>query len=124
MNVTCLNCPNTFPDTGRKKFCSPKCKMAHCRKQKAEQQPAFDVEKLQKRIKELEWVAEIEDYCGINGLIPADLISFHKEHSRPKPENEPKNDIRRPLLLKEHQETIIEPPKGTNAYFLKYGTFD
>lgn len=34
--------------------------------------------------KHISWIAQIEDYCNSNGLIPEDLINFHRELSKPK----------------------------------------
>lgn len=40
--------------------------------------PVFDHEKINKRLKELEWVKRVEEYCNQSGCTPDDLIEAHQ----------------------------------------------
>lgn len=49
-------------------------------KQVHNDEPVFNVARIQKRIEELKWVQEIEIYCQQQGISPAQLMEFHKKH--------------------------------------------
>ena len=82
----CLQCDKPFePNHGKQKFCSDKCKVAYSRAQKKSVDPGlnkFDgvFKKIAKEsgLPDNTWQQSIEEYCGIIGMTPAELIADHK----------------------------------------------
>lgn len=80
----CKVCNKEFEPTSAKQvFCSPACKMKEARaKKKLPVEKTFDgvFKKLaeQNGLVDKTWEKEIEEYCGVAGITPKELIETHK----------------------------------------------
>lgn len=86
MKKNCENCLGEFEtDSGKKRFCSDRCRVAFNR---AKDKALAVIKATTKsdasgKYIELNWIKEIEDYCSNAGVLPADLIEFHRNHHKP-----------------------------------------
>lgn len=130
----CKECGKDFEaKSNAQKFCSDQCKMDAAMKaggnevKKASEvkQVTKDLKTVAQPIKSNDWVKQIEDYCDKNGLIPQDLIDFHKGLKKPERKEKKlveQSDSQVPIIARNKQ--MQEPEKGTNAYFLRYGKWE
>lgn len=134
MKKPCKECGNEFEaKSNAHKFCSDQCKMnaamkaggSKVKKASELKQVTKALKTVAQPVKQKDWVKQIEDYCDKNGLIPQDLIDFHKGLKKPdKKEKRPVEQSNDQIPIVAKNKAMKEPEKGTNAYFLRYGKWE
>lgn len=82
MKKICENCQEEFEtESGKKRFCTDRCRVAFNRAKDKVFTPE-NYEKLPSFLKQPKWVKEIEDYCGNAGILPSELIEFHRSANK------------------------------------------
>lgn len=83
MIKVCIVCGNDFEAKSAKGvYCGPACKMKHVRSKK-EDKPIPEMPN-QTALCDTSFLKLIEDYCGIIGMTPEELIADHKRMSNKK----------------------------------------
>ena len=140
--INCKHCNKEFePKSKKAEFCSPKCRVYFRRGDNTKIDLENNAPNMIMNMNTLcktdvgdtpkKWVTEIEEICSKEGIAPEKFIEKWQYYQKREKEYIKNKELTNKTAIKSipnisspKSKQMKEPPKGSNAYFLRFGKWE